>query len=58
MCKIANYVHWRTPNQLYFVAICQNCGLSATSAIDGGIALIRLNDLHKKEEKNNDYSEE
>jgi hypothetical protein len=44
-CRLA-LTHWRTPNELWFVAVCENCGLAATSCLDGGSAIRKLSDGH------------
>jgi hypothetical protein len=46
-CKISDMILWRTPNEWYFVAVCQKCGKVVSSTIDGGTALRKLDDLHK-----------
>lgn len=45
-CYPTDYESFRTPNQLVFVAICQRCGLCATSLSDAGAAIWALDQLH------------
>ena len=45
-CAGVLLAQWRTPNEWYFVAVCERCGLSETSIHDGGSAIRRLHDLH------------
>jgi monoamine oxidase len=52
MCKPADFVEWRTPNGDYFVAVCQQCGVSATSTVNGGAALRLLQDKHPTANRN------
>ncbi len=47
--KVNDYVSWRTPNEWWFIAVCQKCGRVVTSISDGGTALRDLRDLHPKE---------
>ena len=37
-------VSWRTPNEWWFVAMCQHCGQVVSSISDGGAALDRFFD--------------
>ena len=41
-------VNWRTPNDWWFVAMCQNCGLVVSSISDGGAALSALVREHEE----------
>jgi len=34
---------WRTPNQWWFVQVCQRCGEAVTSVLDGGDVLRKAN---------------
>lgn len=46
MCDRFEPRSWRTPNEWWFVAICQYCGLVTSSICDGGTALSELRRKH------------
>jgi hypothetical protein len=47
-CAKLDIASWRTPNEYWFVAVCQNCGCVATSITDGGGALRGLFAKHER----------
>ncbi len=47
-CKMKDMANWRTPNEWWFVAICQRCGLVVTSIESGGDAIKKLSALHRE----------
>ncbi len=47
-CKMKDMANWRTPNEWWFVAICQKCGLVVTSIESGGDAIKKLSTLHRE----------
>ncbi len=47
-CMAKKYVSLRTPNQWWFIAICETCGRTAVSITNGGVALTLLGELHKE----------
>lgn len=49
-CRKFTPVVMRTPNEWYFIGICQNCGVVVSSIIDGGTALKELDNKHKEVE--------
>lgn len=50
-CVISDFVSWRTPNQSYFIAACQDCGKVVSSIVDGGNALRSLIAAHKRDKE-------
>ena len=52
-CENPSFVSWRTPNGLYFVTICESCGMSTTSIVSGGIVHRKI--IKKHEEKYHEY---
>lgn len=49
VCLTADIQLIRSPNQWWFIAICENCGLVTSSITSGGTAIAALSDEHYKE---------
>lgn len=46
-CLHQDMISFRTPNQFFFIAACQNCGKVVSSISDGGSALKLLFEAHR-----------